>query len=389
MSDLLRIAVALDAQGWHPGAAQLEKPTSIRTWRRLIGSAEHDGVDFVTIEDSFVRRGSGHLDALLIASAVAPATSRIGLVPTVTTAHTEPFHVATGLQTLDHASRGRGGWHVQVGDASAEAPLFGRRDPAELSTGLLLDEAADVIEVTRMLWDSWQDDAVIRDLATGRFLDRTRIHDVRFHGRFFTVEGASIVPRPPQGQLPVTFLAHDTSDYELAARHADIVYVTPSSDESARVIVDEVTEVSKRVGRPADSLRDAVQGEPLRAYADLLVLLEDTTSAARDELARLDDRASAPFVSDAQVLATTPGDLADRIVAWHALGYAGFRLRPARLPDDLVRIGRDVLPRLASAGVHRAGDEGGTLRARLGLPRAPNRNTDRATLSLDSTEAVA
>ncbi|BDZ49436.1 FMNH2-utilizing oxygenase [Frondihabitans sucicola] len=367
MSDHLRIATALGASGWHPGAAGLDRAFALATWRELIGTAEGAGIDFVTIEDSFVRRDAGHLDALLIASAVAPSTSRIGLVPTVTTAHTEPFHVATGLQTLDHASRGRGGWRVQIGDARAEAPLFGRRDPDALPLGDLLDEAGDVIEVARLLWDSWQDDAVIRDVETGRYFDRDRIHGAHFNGRFFGVEGASIVPRPPQGQLPVTVLAHAAPVYELAARHADVVYVTPSDDGSAAALLGEVRDAEHRVRRT---------GESLRVYADLLVLLGDSAASARDELARLDEAAGAPLASDALVVATTADDLVNRIAAWHALGYAGFRLRPARLPEDLVRIGRDVLPLLDAAGLHGAGDETGTLRTRLGLPEAPNRYTD-------------
>lgn len=366
MTSHLRIAVALAAQGWHPGAAPLRAPAALSTWRDLIGGAEAAGVDLVTLEDSFALNGHGHLDALLIASAIAPSTSRIGLVPTVTTAHTEPFHVATGLQTLDHVSRGRAGWLVGAGDARAEAPLFGRRDASDLSDADLLAEAADVVEASRLLWDSWQDDAVIRDVATGRYLDRDRIHPAAFRGRFFSIEGASIVPRSPQGQLPVTVVARTAADLDLAARHADAVFATPQDDAGAVSILRDVRDAEGRVARV---------GEPLRVFADVLVLLEDTPAAALAALGRLDDEAGAPAASDALIAATTADDLAARIAAWHDLGYDGVRLRPARLPDDLTRIGRDVLPILEAAGRHRPARDGTTLRASLGLPQAESRFT--------------
>lgn len=394
MSGQLRIAIALDGAGWHPAAWREEsaRPAEIvrlAYWRDLIRQAEAGGVDFVTIEDSFLLQGAsapsgrapdvvrGRLDALLVASGVAPLTSRIGLVPTVTTTHTEPFHVAIALQTLDHASRGRAGWRVQASPRPAEAALFGRRELPDLTIAELadpanaqvirdlFDESADVIEVVRRLWDSWQDDAVIRDLDTGRYIDRDRIHNAEFEGRWFSVKGASIVPRPPQGQLPVTLLAHRVEPYELAARGADVVYVTPQDDASAASILAEVRDAEARVGRKT---------APLLVYADLVVLLEDSEREARAVLERLDDRVGAPFVSDAVVAATTVDLLVDRLSAWHELGYAGFRLRPARLPADLLRISEQLVPAFDRAGLHEAhagGDQ--HLRARLGLAPATNR----------------
>jgi alkanesulfonate monooxygenase SsuD/methylene tetrahydromethanopterin reductase-like flavin-dependent oxidoreductase (luciferase family) len=391
----IRLAIALEGAGWHPAAWREEDaaPTRLTTaayWRDLVREAEQGDADFVTIEDSFLLQGTapagaerdvvrGRLDALLVASSVAPHTTRIGLVPTVTTIHTEPFHVATSLQTLDHTSRGRAGWRAQASVRPAENDLFGRRelpdltgiDPAALAQSQfardVFDETADVIEVVRLLWDSWEDDAVIRDLATGRYIDRDRIHNPEFEGRFFGVTGASIVPRPPQGQLPVTVLAHATVPYELAARQADVVYVTPHADDTAASILAEVRAAEHRTGR---------SGAPLEVYADLLVLIEDTDEDARAALDRLDERAGAPLVSDALVLATTVDALVARIAAWKSLGYAGFRLRPARLPADLVRISRELLPALRAAGLRSSEvGESNILRDRLGLAPAPNRYT--------------
>ena len=83
--------------------------------------------------------------------------------------------------------------------------MFGRRDVAGVD---LFDEATDAVEVVRRLWDGWEDDAVIRDVATGRFVDRDKLHYIDFAGKHFSVKGPSITPRPPQGQPVVTALAH-------------------------------------------------------------------------------------------------------------------------------------------------------------------------------------
>ena len=108
---------------------------------------------------------------------------------------------------------------------------FGRRVvPGERSAGLVADlfrEAGDYVEVLRRLWDSWEDDAEIRDAATGRFIDRDKLHYIDFAGRFFSVKGPSITPRPPQGQPVVAALAHQALPYELVGRSADLGFVTP------------------------------------------------------------------------------------------------------------------------------------------------------------------
>lgn len=90
------------------------------------------------------------------------------------------------------------------------------------------------VEVARRLWDSWEDDAVIRDVATGRFVDRDKLHYIDFVGRYFSVKGPSITPRPPQGQPVVAALAHAKPVYGFAARSTDLVFITPSDDGSLK-----------------------------------------------------------------------------------------------------------------------------------------------------------
>lgn len=400
----LHVAVALDGAGWHPAAwrepgARPAELFSARYWTDLARTAERGLLDLLTIEDSLglqsgdhlaeperrTDRVQGRLDAELIAAFVAPLTSRIGLVPTVTTTHTEPFHVASALATLDHDSRGRAGWRVQTSVRPDEAAHFGRRSIPGLHRGELdtpqaraliaelFGEAADAIEVVRRLWDSWEDDAEIRDAARGRFIDRTKLHHVDFVGEHFSVRGPSIVPRPPQGQPLVVSLGHGDEPYRLAARGADVLFVTPHDADEARGIVARVREIEREVGRDEASGATGIElpVEPLRVLADLVVVLADTEDQARERLDRLD--AIDPLTSDAAILATTPSALADLLVAWQETGLDGYRLRPAVLPTDLDRIVGGLVPALQDRGAFRTAYTGTTLRERFGLPRPVSR----------------
>ena len=384
--DRITLVTALQGAGWHPAAWRAAGPaaqrlTSLRHWRDVVVEQDRLGVDAVTLEDSFTAGPTdpdgdldtstvvGRLDALLVASAVAPATRAIGLVPTVSVTHTEPFHVATGLQTLDHVSLGRAGWRIQVSPTTREAALFGRR-PGGDDAATLFDEAREAAEVVSRLWDSWDDDAIIRDVTTGRFIDRDRIHNAAFEGRHLSVHGASIVPRSPQGRPPVFSLAHRSDAAAFAVDAADVVLVTPGFD--GREAGDLLTEIRHL---------EQVAGSDLRrpVLADLAVLIGSSPAAAADELAALDAAAGAPYAvgsgSDTSVLATTVPDLVARIGDLRALGYAGVRLRPLRIPVDSTAIARQLVPALVTAGLRAdvASRPTADLRTRLGITPAVSR----------------
>jgi alkanesulfonate monooxygenase SsuD/methylene tetrahydromethanopterin reductase-like flavin-dependent oxidoreductase (luciferase family) len=355
MTEHLHLGVALDGYGWHPQAwrhtPDPEPVTSGRYWAGLAATSERGLLDFVTFDDALTpqrrrrqeiepRWLAGRPDAVLVASRVAPATRHIGLIPVATVTHTEPFHVSKAIATLDFISHGRAGWQVRVSGTQHEAELFGRRD---IIGADLFDEASDAVEVVRRLWDSWEDDAVIRDVASGRYVERDKLHYIDFTGKYFSVKGPSITPRPPQGQPVVAALAHATRIYEFASRSADLVFITPRDDDSLRAILGEVAHVG---------------GTDLKVYADVFV----TFSGATDPR------------SDALVLDGTPAQLVDLLLRWRQHGVNGFRLRPAVNATDLPAIVDEVVPLLQRAGVFRtAYRDGETLRERLGLPVAENR----------------
>ncbi|MBO1330785.1 LLM class flavin-dependent oxidoreductase [Streptomyces sp. VRA16 Mangrove soil] len=390
----LHLAVALDGTGWHPASwrepgARPRDLFTARYWADLVAEAERGLLDFVTFEDGLGLQSSHHgeldgrtdqvrgrLDAVLTASRIAPLTRHIGLVPTVIATHTEPFHISKAIATLDYVSSGRAGLRVQISARAHEADHFGRRTLTPLSleelrtpsgqerVADLFDEAADHVEVVRRLWDSWEDDAEIRDVATGRFIDRDKLHYIDFQGKHFSVKGPSITPRPPQGQPLVTALAHQTVPFRLVARQADVGYVTPHDVEDARAIVAEIRAEQEAAGRA---------GEPLHVFGDLVVLLDDDRAAAEDRRARLDALAEEPYESDARIFAGTPAQLADLLQELAAEGLSGFRLRPAVAGHDLPAVTRGLVPELQRRGVFRTAYEADTLRGLLGLPRPANR----------------
>jgi alkanesulfonate monooxygenase SsuD/methylene tetrahydromethanopterin reductase-like flavin-dependent oxidoreductase (luciferase family) len=392
--DPLHLAAALDGAGWHPAAwrepdARPDELFRGRYWADLVAEAEDGLLDFVTIEDSFgvqstdfndvddrVDQVRGRLDAVLTAARTAPATTRIGIVPTVVTSHTEPFHLSKAIATLDYAARGRAGLRVQISAKPYEYALVGRRttEPVRLEDINNADiqvriaehfsEAADYVEAVRRLWDSWEDDAEIRDAATGRFIDRDKLHHIDFEGDWFDVRGPSITPRPPQGQPVVTALGHSTIPYQLIARAADVGFVTPHDREGAAAIVQEIRNEQEFAGRASDTLH---------VFGDLVVFLDESASAAEERRARLDEAAGAPFTSDAHIFAGTPSELADLLADWRHAGLTGYRLRPAALPHDLTQITRGLVPELRARGLFRTEYQASTLRGHLNLPRPANR----------------
>ncbi len=359
MTGQFHLGVALDGYGWHPQAWRVTLASdpgtpsvlSGRYWAQLAATAERGLLDFLTVDDSLMPqigrssrihpdRLTGRADAVLVAARIAPATQHIGLIPVATVTHTEPFHISKAIATLDYVSRGRAGWQPRVSATTHEAALFGRRDGSHIA---FFDEAAEYVDVVRRLWDSWEDDAIIRDVATGRYVDVDKLHYIDFAGKYFSVKGPSITPRPPQGQPVVAALAHVRPAYEFAAAGADVVFVTPADGAAVRSILDDV---------------HATGGSGLKVLADVVVSFNGEGG----------------FRSDALVFAGSASDLVEMLLEWQPLGIDGARLRPAVNATDLPLIVDEVVPLLQRAGRFRTGyRHGETLRARLRLPVAPNR----------------
>ncbi|MFI8244321.1 LLM class flavin-dependent oxidoreductase [Streptomyces sp. NPDC085866] len=336
---LLHLAAAVDPQGSLDAASYVE----------LAQLAERGGLDFVTLDDSFVRPGpdvrpepdvrSGPdlrrgpdvrpapdarpgPDALAVLARVASATRRIGLVPTVTTEHTEPFRVRAAVATLGRVGRGRAGWRIDVSTTEDETRLSGRGHASAVAA--LWQEAAEAAEVVGRLWDSGLDGAEL--------------------------------PRPPQGRHPVLVVdATAGPARSAAARYADVALVRVADPAQAGALRRQLREEAEEFGRNPGALRVLVS---------LLVDLGDGEYAAEPGHGGGGPRPTA----QGPLYRGGPVDLAELIAAWHAADVTdGFHLVPVEPRRDLERLVNGTVALLQHRGLFRTFYPGSTLREHLGL----------------------
>lgn len=363
----MHLAVELTAAGRHPAAARWARldPAALvdpAHHAGLVRTAARRGLDLALLPHTFHPDGGPLLDAVALAARVAPVVPGIGLVPTATVTHTEPFHLSKAIATLDIVSSGRAGWEPAVSHTPVEADLFGRKQAAPAD--VLWREAAEAVEIVVRLWDSWEDDAVIRDAATGRYVDRDKLHQIDFRGEFFSVAGPSITPRPPQGHPLVVLRADEDGALPVAARWADVVRVAAPDLPTAAEARDRVRSAVAAAGRDPD-------GVPV--LLDVEVHFGVDRHRARHDLGELDALAGDPLPPSSVRVLGPPTDLADLVgTAVRTRAADGVTLVPLVLPADLDAVADHVVPLLAGRGLLRTGRAGASLRARFGLPRPAN-----------------
>ncbi|MFP5070353.1 LLM class flavin-dependent oxidoreductase [Pseudonocardia nantongensis] len=369
MSGRLHLAVEIGGAGRHPGAWRLPGAGDLfaaGTHVERVRTAARGGLDLVVLPDTFAPPSAdpdalpGTLDAVALAARIAPAVPGIGVVPVAPVTHTEPFHLSTAIATLDFVSTGRAGWQPDVSRTRAEADLFGRTGPAPADA--LWRETGEVIEAVARLWDSWEDDAEIRDEATGRFVDREKLHYVDFAGEFFSVKGPSITPRSPQAQPPTVLRGDEAAALPVVGRHADVVRVAADTVAGAAEARDRVR------AAVADAGRDP---ERVAVLLDVETLLGDRVGEA---LRELDLLAPAGAGTAARTLRYVgdPAGLAELLRgAVEERAADGFVLAPLALPSGLDAVVDGLLPALGDAWVPAPYD--GSLRARFDLARPANR----------------
>ncbi len=189
---------------------------------------------------------------MTVLSALASVTSRIGLAGTVSTSYSDPFTVARQFASLDLLSGGRAGWNAVTTPLEGTARNYSRQHPEH---ALRYEIAQEYLDVVKGLWDSWDDDAFIRNRETGQFFERDKLHQLDHKGRFFQVEGPLNIQRSAQGQ-PVVFQAGSSdAGIGLAGRHADAVFTHSVSLEENRIFRTRVQQAAIAQGRGADDVK--------------------------------------------------------------------------------------------------------------------------------------
>ncbi|WP_205962879.1 NtaA/DmoA family FMN-dependent monooxygenase [Pararobbsia silviterrae] len=205
--------------------------------------------------DPAVRWGSGtpRLDPLPALAIMAAVTRHLGLAATVSTGYHQPFTLARTFSTLDHLTHGRAAWNVVTSFQDAEAQNFGedKLPPRDVRYA----KAEEFMEATTRLWDSWADDALVMDKASGVFGHPERVRATDYKGEFFKVQGPLGVPRSPQGYPVIVQAGASPAGRDFASRWADVIFCSHESFESAQAFYADMKQRAAAHGRDPDQLK--------------------------------------------------------------------------------------------------------------------------------------
>jgi len=425
----IKLGLMLHGAGSHMNAWRHPQPpadasVNFRYFTELAQRAEQAGFDFLFVADGLhINEKSlphflNRFEPVALLSALAAVTERIGLAGTISTSYSDPFTVARQLATLDNISGGRAGWNVVTSPLAGSSRNFGKQHPDH---ALRYQIAEEYINVVQGLWDSWEDDAFIRDRDSGVFFDAAKLHKLNHQGTFFSVEGPLNIQRSPQGQ-PVIFQAgaSDTG-IALAGKSADAVFTNARTLDEAREYADKLQAEVASHGRDAvgifPGITPIVGKTPEEAearYQQLLSLLSVDDALAylgrffdhhdfsqypldgpfpelgdlgqntfRSTTDSIKQRAKEHQLSLRQVAYETtlprgeffgtPGQVAETFIRWVEEGGAtGFIITGPVLVEALDDITRYVLPILKARGYWQP-SSAATLRERLNIPFKANR----------------
>lgn len=246
---------------WRYPETKTEEVTSLSLYKEIAQIAEQGKFDLLFLADVLAHNEEDiaytpqiRLEATSVMAALAGVTEKIGLVSTLSTTFNHPFNVARKFATIDHMSAGRSGWNIVTTAHDHEAANFGLDHITKHS--LRYEKANEFVEVTKKLWDSWEDDTLLYNREAGIFLDANKIQPINHEGKYYKVKGPINIPRPPQGH-PILVTASASEDgKEFAAEHTDILFtIAPSTVEEGKVIYDDMKQRVAKHGRNPDHLK--------------------------------------------------------------------------------------------------------------------------------------
>lgn len=256
-----------------------------------------------TYESNIAHYANARLEPITMLAALAAVTRHIGLIVTASASYSEPYNIARIFASLDHISKGRFGWNVVTSGMNEEAMNFSR--DANIEHARRYESAEEFLDITKALWDSIEDDALLLDKKSGFFAEPARVHRINHTGKHFKVRGPLNVPRPPQG-YPVIVQAGSSEDGKnLAAKHADLNFALVRTIEEAQRYRKDFDERLRRIGRQPGDLkvlpgilpivaRSRVEAQEKRDLLEALVLASVGVELVRGGFVLLSDRWPAP-----------------------------------------------------------------------------------------------
>jgi alkanesulfonate monooxygenase len=438
----IKLGISMTGLGYHYAAWRLpEAPDGgnmdIRHSINLVQTAERGLFDIAFLGDGVGIRGYDEpkgsaartcknvlFEPFTLHSALAMVTKHIGLVATASTTYNEPYTLARKLASLDHISGGRAAWNVVTSFTDIESQNFGQDNPPEYETRY--ERAHEFVQVVKGLWDSWDDDAFVRDKASGINYDDTKLHVLNHRGKYFKVRGPLNVDRPIQGHAVIVQAGASEQGQEMAAETADVVFCATRTIEDARAFYASLKGRLAKYGREPEDLLvlpgfSVVTGRtreeahekyergqelihPLVGMSTLAMSIGDLSAYDVDgpvpDVPNPRMRSRARLMIDLahknnytirqlyEVVAGGNGhhpiigsykDVADEMEAWFTSGAAdGFNIIPPFLPQSLDDVVDLVVPELQRRGIYRTAYEGTTFRDILGLKRPVDLSTRRA-----------
>lgn len=390
--------------------------------RRVSQTAEQAKFDMVFLADGLTSGVDAHpstiarFEPLTLLAALALVTDKVGLAATSSTTYGEPYHTARAFSSIDHLSNGRAAWNIVTTSYARTANNFSKSHPEHDERYAVAEEFVDVV---RGLWDSWDDDAFIKDKQSGVYADPSKVHVLDHNGKYYSVKGPLNIPRSPQGHPILIQAGSSGPGQDLAARTADVVFtaqqslaeaqafykslksrvekfgrrasdvavmpgflpvIGKTSKEAAEKLaeLDQWTDLKsamplleERIGHsltdydPDGQLPDLPISDQLRSRAELLTAL-----ARRENLTIRQLALRVAAGRGHHIVLGTPIEVADRMQEWFE-SYAadGFNIMPPFFPEGLEDFTQLVVPILQERGLFRKDYEGSTLRDHLGLTR--------------------
>lgn len=413
--------------GWRYPGSPADTSLDFGFWRKLAQRAEAAKIHFIFFADgAAVRQGAddpealrhmGRIDQfepLTLISALSAVTSRIGFIATASTTYNEPYTIARKYASIDHISRGRVGWNVVTSWSEDEAKNFNLDQ--SLQHEVRYRRAQEFVDVVTGLWNSWEDDAFLRDQESGEYVDPEKLHVLNHKGEFFKVKGPLNVARPLQGYPVIAQAGSSEPGQTLAARTADLVYTAQQNKATAQAFYNGLKARVAAAGRDPDSLkimpgilaivgRTAEEAQarhrklqdlvhPSVIYASLKPKFGDMSAylldgpipdlpetngiksiksqldAAREKGLTIRQLYQTSGAGGHRQIVGTPGEIADLIEEWFSeRACDGFNIMPPYFPEGLNDILDLVVPELQRRGLFHTEYDGATLRENLALDR--------------------
>jgi FMN-dependent oxidoreductase (nitrilotriacetate monooxygenase family) len=364
---------------------------------------------------------SDQFEPLTLLSALAAVTERIGLIATASTSFNEPYNIARKFASLDQISGGRAGWNLVTSSGDGEAENFNLLK--HIDHALRYERAAEFHQVVTGLWDSWEDDAFLRDKESGQYFDPAKLHVLNHKGKHFSVRGPLNVSRSPQGQPVIVQAGASEAGRDLAARTAEVVFVAHQTFDEARGFYADLKGRAAAYGRAAGEIRimpgifpvvaptRAEAEEKFRRLQELIPTVVGVgllsqlvgfdlapfpvdgplpelppTNGAKSRQQLMVDLARRDGLSIRQTYLRIAGarghlqvvgsvsEIADLMESWFRDGGAdGFNIMSPAHPAGLGDFIELLLPELRRRGLFRSEYQGRTLREHLGLRRPAHR----------------